>query len=161
LNYTHEDLLGSEIEAQLFYREDFQRSFPFDIRPNALGDGIEIFSNQFKNEVWGARAQANTSVGENIEVTLGADYEAQDSGKTFFKKLSASAFDQGTIRATGEELINSPAFDWNKFGLFAQLQWDATEWLSLSGGFVMNSLTSKPIVLLPVPGILLREARLT
>jgi len=134
LNYTHEDLLGSEIEAQLFYREEFQRAFPNDVRPNAIGKGIGIFNNEFESDVWGARLQADTSFGENTDLTLGVDYEAQNFGRNFFNELSASAFDQGIIRETGQELNLAPAFELNKLGLFAQLQWEATDWLSLSGG---------------------------
>jgi len=134
LNYTHEDLLGSEIQAQLFYREEFQRSLPFDVRPGAIGGQFGVFNNEFESEVWGARLQADTSFGNNVDLTLGADYEAQDDvGELVFNELSGSAFDQGTIRNTGET-ISDPAFELDKLGIFAQLQWDVAEWLSLSGG---------------------------
>jgi iron complex outermembrane receptor protein len=150
LSYSHEDLLNSEVQAQLFYREEFQRSLPFDIRPNSFRGGIGVFNNIQDNDVWGARLQADTSFGENTDLTIGADYEAQDFGRFFFNELSGSAFDQGTIRETGQELINVPPFELNTFGLFAQLQWEATEWLSLSGGirneqfdFQADSFTSR------------------
>ncbi|PSO49640.1 MAG: TonB dependent receptor, partial [Cyanobacteria bacterium SW_9_44_58] len=133
LSYTHEDLLNSEIQAQLFYREEFHRTTPSDLRPGGIAGQFGVFNSQFKNEVWGARLQGDTSLGNTIDLTLGVDYEAQEVGGVTFNELSGSAFDQGTIRETGET-ISDPVFDLNKLGLFGQVQWDAAEWLSLSGG---------------------------
>jgi len=132
LNYTHDNLLGSNFQAQLFYRDSFQRATPFDFRETFPPLGV--FNNEAGSTVWGGRLQADTSLGQDADLLLGLDYEQQDVERTFFNLLSGSAFDQGIIRDTGEDKPNAPAIDFNKLGIFAQLQWDAAEWLSLSGG---------------------------
>jgi iron complex outermembrane receptor protein len=132
LNYTHDDLLGSEIQAQLFYRDSFRRSTVTDLRETFPPLGV--FNNQGGSTIWGGRLQADTSLGQDADLLLGLDYEQQDIEAGLFNLLSGPAFDQGIIRDTGEDKPNSPPINFNKLGIFAQMQWDAAEWLSLSGG---------------------------
>ena len=132
LNYTHEDLLGSEIQAQLYYRDSLNRTVPTDLRESFPTLGV--FNFESGSTVWGGRLQADTSLGQDADLLLGLDYEQQDSDAKTYNLLSGSAFDRGIIRDTGEDKPNAPAIDFNQLGIFAQLQWEATEWLSLSGG---------------------------
>jgi len=132
LNYTHEDLLGSEVQAQLFYRDSSDRSIPSDFRPNPF-NGLSVTNNGGGSEVWGGRVQADASLGNDVDLLLGADYEQQDVEEVIFGELSPSAFDRGIIRKIGERTI-VPPFQLNKLGLFTQLQWEANDWLSLNGG---------------------------
>jgi len=132
LSYSHEDLLGSEVQAQLFYRDSSDRSIPFDFRPNPF-NGLSVTNNSGGSEVWGGRVQADASLGNDVDLLLGADYEQQDVEEVIFGELSPSAFDRGIIRKIGERTI-VPPFELNKLGLFTQLQWKANDWLSLNGG---------------------------
>ncbi|NEO26309.1 MAG: TonB-dependent receptor, partial [Kamptonema sp. SIO4C4] len=132
LSYTHEDLLGSEVQAQLFYRDSSNLSTPFDARPNPF-NGLSVLNNGGGSEVWGGRVQADASLGNNFDLLLGVDYEQQDVDEGFFGELSPSAFDRGVIRKVGER-TNTPPYELNKLGLFTQLQWEASNWLRLSGG---------------------------
>jgi len=61
LEYTHEDLLGSEVQAQLFYRDSFRRGIPVDLRETFPPLGV--FNTQGGSTVWGGRLQGNTSIG--------------------------------------------------------------------------------------------------
>ncbi|MGD2183269.1 TonB-dependent receptor domain-containing protein [Lusitaniella coriacea] len=133
LAYTHEDIFGSEAQAQLYYREytaivgasDFRGGF-FDTiaRQRAMGDK------------WGGRVQINTPVplpGDSANVLWGLDYVREDN-EAPFEIFDFDAFDaDNTLRKVGERTF-VPRHTVSQLGLFAQLEWNINELWLLNGG---------------------------
>jgi len=134
LNYTHEDLLGSEIKAQAFFRDTFRRTRTPNRRFVNFAPIGTVVNAEAANETWGGRLQADTSLGNDSSLLWGVDYESQKAGNNTFNELDVDALDeQGIVRKVGEIPI-LPEFDFNKLGLFAQAQWELSDRLRLSGG---------------------------
>jgi len=128
LSYTHEALLGSQLKVQAFYRRSEQRTRPFDFRDSVFNSGNE-------EETWGGRLQLDTPIGSDADLLWGVDYENQDAANFVFRGLNEELFrNQNIVRPTGEKITNFPPLNFTKLGLFAQLQWDISEWFQLSGG---------------------------
>lgn len=132
LRYTNDDLLGSQLQAQTYYREytsivgasDFRGGF-FDTiaRQRAQGDK------------WGGQLQVETPLTSSGSARLlwGVDY-VNENNEAPFEEFDPVAFDErGVFRKIGDRTF-VPRFNVTQLGLFAQGNWDATEWLRLTGG---------------------------
>jgi iron complex outermembrane recepter protein len=131
LNYTHEDLFGSELQAQLYYRDNQVQSDVRDRRVRNQG----IFQGVLDIENWGGRVQVETPFSEQFSLVWGADYanEQSTSSRNLF---DPDIFDvtAGRVFQQIDEVVVVPSYDLDSFGVFAQAQWDVSEQIALSGG---------------------------
>jgi iron complex outermembrane receptor protein len=134
LNYTHENLFGSQVEALAYYREsDYIERTIFDDR-GGFFDGI--VRTPSSDEVFGGRLQIETPLFNTVSLLWGTDYEYQNKNSVLLEFFDEQAFDESegqVAQKIGEE-VYIPAYDLDSLGLFAQLQWDVTDSLILSGG---------------------------
>ncbi|PSB01381.1 TonB-dependent siderophore receptor [Merismopedia glauca CCAP 1448/3] len=134
LTYTNEDLFGSEVQAQVYYRDNsFGGGFPQDGR-DFFGF---IFSSPGESQQFGTRLQINTplSKADTISLLWGVDYNRETSSQKF-NLFDPVEFDNsgGLIYRKFGERTFTPEYKFNDLGLFAQLQWDISEQFQLSGG---------------------------
>ncbi|GAB4304313.1 MAG: hypothetical protein Kow0091_05960 [Geminocystis sp.] len=132
LKYINDDLWGSSLSAQGYYRnysgltaglQDLRDSFGFI--NNVLLLDIEG---------GGTRLQIETPLGEQANLLWGADYDYQRrDGFTDF--IDEDIFDEtgGTIIKRKERRLTLP-YSVGTLGLFSQLQWDIVDNFILSGG---------------------------
>ncbi len=136
LDYSHENILGSRLKGQLYYRDYSTRFFPFDAR-NFDSLGNVIFQSELESEKWGGRFQVETPLDPNEFITLlwGLDYSSEDSSQpvSIFEEDRFERSNGLVFRETGERSW-TPPFDQNSLGLFAQLKWDISESWILNGG---------------------------
>jgi iron complex outermembrane recepter protein len=135
LNYTHANLLGSQIQANAYYRQsEYGERGAFDERGDGFFEGI-IRTRQ-SDEVFGGRLQINTPIVNRLSLLWGADYEKQQNGTTLVEFFDRDIFDSsgGEIAQKIDEGVYVPPYDLNSLGLFAQLRWDVSDRLILSGG---------------------------
>ncbi|MES1023064.1 TonB-dependent receptor [Gloeocapsa sp. BRSZ] len=135
LSYTNENLFGSILQAQAYYRQSEEVGIARDDR-GRFADSINRF--RAEEEALGGRLQIQTPLSTSLSLLWGADYEQQQEGNSIQELFDPVAFDnssneQRILRKIGENIFY-PAFDLNSLGLFAQLQWDLSEQLLLSGG---------------------------
>ena len=136
LNYSHENLWGSQVELQLYYQDTQLAQEIQDIRPffpEVPAFIPEIFQTNLDQSKLGARLQIQTPVLESASLLWGVDYLNENSDQPYLL-IDPVAFDQrreANILGTATQV---PAFDLENLGLFAQLQWDASEQWLLSGG---------------------------
>ena len=134
LEYTHDDLLGSEVKLQGFYRTSQNVSTPVDGRGGFFGS---VFSGIGDEEVWGGRLQAETQLSPGTDLLWGADFESQDNEPFALQIADPDAFDEeDEFRLISDPLsgdFNIP-FQLNDLGLFAQVQSQLNQKLRLSGG---------------------------
>ncbi|PSO70025.1 MAG: hypothetical protein BRC40_13990, partial [Cyanobacteria bacterium QH_8_48_120] len=136
LNYTHDDLLGSQLQLQGYYRDRFEvQDIPgFDDRivdPDTGG----IQQPVTNADELGARLQVDTPLSSSANLLWGFDYSDQE------QEAIAILSDVEIFEATdGQRSVSTgtgtfvPPFTLKDLGIFAQLRWDLTERLRLDGG---------------------------
>lgn len=136
LQYRHDDLLGSKLQAQAYYRNYFTRFFPFDARDFA-GFGNDIIQSRIESDKFGARVQVDTPLFNQGAARLlwGADYFFEDTVQP------VSTFDEAAFDASGGlryrkrgNRIWAPPIELSSLGLFAQFNWNINDRVILNGG---------------------------
>jgi len=135
LNYNNDNVFGSAVQAQAYYRQSEELGLARDDR-GRFADSINRF--RAEEEAIGGRLQIQTPLSPSVSLLWGADYEQQQEGNTRQELFDPVAFDTSSnnnrILRKIDEIVYYPAFDLSSLGLFTQLQWDVTEQLILSGG---------------------------
>ena len=132
LNYSHDDILGSQLDFQGFYKESTTLAIPVDNR-NTIFQTVSRTVTE--SEKIGARLDIETPLASNLDLLWGVDY-ADESIEQPLDVFDASVFDSsgGNVFTKVDEEFFSPPYDLRTFGAFGQLDWQATEKLALSGG---------------------------
>ncbi|MEM9809333.1 MAG: TonB-dependent receptor [Cyanobacteria bacterium P01_D01_bin.56] len=137
LTYQHTDLLGSQLDAQLYYLDQESVGTFSDLRPTGLLDIFPLFPEIFqsRNDVseLGARLQLETPLGNSASVLWGADY-SKENNEIAALFLEGDAFDNNLDLNIVDEFALFPQYEIDSLGLFAQAKWDITEQWQLSGG---------------------------
>jgi iron complex outermembrane recepter protein len=135
LNYNNENIFGSKLQAQVYYRNyGFGGGIPEDF----LGRRLDaIAKSQGESEQLGGRLQVETPFNSRKTVSLlwGVDYQNERSSQKF------NIFDTVEFEESGgltyrkiEERVFVPEYDFSELGVFGQLQWDISDSFRLSGG---------------------------
>lgn len=136
LEYFHENLFGSELRTQIYYRNYLTRFFPSDGRAfDSLGN--EIFQSQIESEKSGGRLQIETPLFDRGAARLlwGVDYVAESTAQPV-AIFDPDVFDQSD-GLTFEQTDNRtwvPTLSQHSLGLFAQFNWDISDRLIVLGG---------------------------
>ncbi|WP_216820533.1 TonB-dependent receptor domain-containing protein [Synechococcus sp. BDU 130192] len=133
LDYNHENVFGSQVQAQAYYRDytsivgagDFRGGF-FDA----------IVRQRAKGDKWGGRLQVNTPIalgGSDVNLLWGLDY-VRENNEAPLEVFDGTAFDADQTLRKIDERTFVPLYGLNQLGLFAQLQWDVSKQFLVSGG---------------------------
>ena len=132
LNYSHDNLWGSRLQGNLYYR-DYTSIVAFsDFR----GDFFDVIGRQrASGDKWGAQVQVETPLWDAGAARLlwGMDY-VDETNVAPFEIFDPVAFDtRNTLQKVGERTF-VPPYGLEQLGLFAQVQWDVSDRFRLSGG---------------------------
>jgi iron complex outermembrane receptor protein len=143
LEYRHEDLLGSRMSAQLYYRDYFTRFTPFDARGVATR-GRFVDQVMQNSEVFGSRLTLRTPLGESTELIWGGDFNHERSD------MPLDIFDPALYDANGGRVFEKigkrtymPDLTTISTGAFAQLQHRFNEQWSVDGGLRYEYATAE------------------
>jgi len=133
LEYTNDNLLGSQVNAQAFFRDYFTgQGIPGATIP-ALPNFI--FTAPAQSQQWGGRLSVDTPLGRNSNLIWGLDYVNEESSQDF------NLFDPEIFEESGDRIFrltetgtNTPPYNYESFGVFAQAKWDITDRLLVTGG---------------------------
>lgn len=133
LAYTHNNLLGSQVDAQVYYRDYTSYSIPFDRRDNETLNAI--VRGRLEEEEWGTRLGIETPLVDELSLFWGADY-SRERDLQFFETFDPEEFDEtdGRIYRRIGRIDEVPRYAIGSLGLFSQLQWDVSDRLLLTGG---------------------------
>ncbi|MEG5035158.1 TonB-dependent receptor domain-containing protein [Microcoleus sp. AT3-D2] len=130
--YTNDQLFGSQLQAQAYYRYSTLNFFPGDFR-EAFFENITF--GQVENQNWGGRLQIETPLFTVAKVVWGVDYNSE------YNTVVQDIFDPATFDESGgrvyrkiDERVEIPRYDLNQLGLFAQFQWDVSDNFLVTGG---------------------------
>ncbi|MDR0279261.1 MAG: TonB-dependent receptor [Paucimonas sp.] len=145
LEYAHADVLGSTLNAQLYYRDYFTRFTPFDARGVATR-GRNVDQVMQNSEVFGSRVTLRTPLGEagDTELLWGADFNHERSD------MPIDIFDPALYDASGGRVYDKigrltymPDLTTRSLGGFAQLQHRFNEQWSMEGGVRYEYATAR------------------
>jgi iron complex outermembrane receptor protein len=130
LNYNHNNIFGSQLRLQGFYRDNFNFfGFPFE---DSVTETFLI--SEQESERFGGRLEVETPFSETFNLLWGADYSNEESSQPYLvldDEFVTSGFE---VVRVDEEAFFTPPYTVENLGLFAQAQWDiSSRWL-LSGG---------------------------
>ncbi|AFY82815.1 TonB-dependent receptor domain-containing protein [Oscillatoria acuminata] len=132
LRYTNDDILGSQLQAQTYYQEYTSAIGGTDFR----GGFFDIIARQrAQGDKWGGQLQVETPLTSSGSARLlwGVDY-VDENNVAPFDEFDPVAFDErGVFRKIATRTF-VPAYSLSQLGLFAQGNWDPTDWLRLTGG---------------------------
>jgi iron complex outermembrane receptor protein len=138
LSYTHENLWGSRVQGQVFYRDNSFSGNGIPLDGRIFGPPFDfIYQSPGESEQLGGRFQIETPFNsqETLSLLWGVDYVSENSSQTF------NIFDPDEFDASGgrvfrkiDEITFVPPYDFDDLGVFAQLQWEISDRLSFSGG---------------------------
>lgn len=136
LDYQHQDLYGSTVSTQFYYRDYFTRFPPFDARAVATrGGNVDQISQN--SSVFGGRLTVGTPLGASKQTKLlwGADYnqERSDMPLDVFDAARYDASGGLVFQRTGG-LTYMPPLTTRSGGVFGQLQHKFDERWSMEGG---------------------------
>lgn len=134
LEYSHDDLLGSHLSAQAYYRDYFSRFTPFDARAVSTRGGFvdQVMQN---SEVFGSRLTLRTPLGENTELVWGGDFnhERSDMPLDVFDPVIYDNSGGLVFEKIGQQTY-LPELTTISTGTFAQLQHKFNDQWSIDGG---------------------------
>lgn len=145
LEYAHADVLGSTLNAQLYYRDYFTRFTPFDARGVATR-GRNVDQVMQNSEVFGSRVTLRTPLGQagDTELLWGADFNHERSD------MPIDIFDPRQYDASGGRVYDKigrltymPDLTTRSLGGFAQLQHRFNEHWSMEGGVRYEYATAR------------------
>ncbi|NJL57512.1 hypothetical protein HC928_22060, partial [bacterium] len=84
LNYTHDDVFGSRLQAQAYYWDNDVTDFPFDDRGGFID---AIVYGPFLGEAFGGRLQIETPIAQPLELLWGADYRNERNENIFLSLI--------------------------------------------------------------------------
>jgi iron complex outermembrane receptor protein len=136
LEYTNQNVLGSRVRGQVYYRDILARFFPFDAR-DTPSLGRLIFQSRVESQRFGTRFDVETPLTRNRSVNLlwGLDFSNENSQQpvSFF---DPTAFDNSNglaFRKLGDRTW-TPPLTTNSLGLFGQLEARLSDRFIVRGG---------------------------
>lgn len=141
LTYRHTDLLGSQLDAQVYYNSLDNTATFGDIRANTSLPELfpDLFQSFFDFTEIGTRVQVDTPLGDTANVLWGVDYSQEENqGSTAI--LDIPGFDANRELNIVEE-FTSVDYELENLGLFAQARWDISDQFQVSGGLRYDNVS--------------------
>ncbi|MEM7795766.1 MAG: TonB-dependent receptor [Cyanobacteria bacterium P01_C01_bin.118] len=134
LTYSHAELLNSQLDAQLYFRDTELRQRFADLRGRSLPAFFPLlWQTSLDSTEWGGRLQFDTDVSNSFGLLWGADYGQEENARPVLVSDIAT-FDATNTLDVVEVLDQTPRYDLESLGLFAQATWDISDQWQLSGG---------------------------
>ena len=138
LSYANQNLFGSSLQSQIYYRTNSNVAVPSDFRRSTFfGPFVGVARSRANTEQIGGRLAITTplSRAENLRLTWGSDYVTEDSRQRF-DLYDPERFDasRGRVYRKISERPFVPPYTYNSLGFFGQMEWNIDDIVILSGG---------------------------
>lgn len=129
-DYNHQDILGSAVHIQAFYKDYWARSTPF------FGFDPITYQDRIESEKAGGRLEIDTPVSSAASVLWGLDYVHEDI------KQNVREMDAATVASSGRRIFRFNGKEWgwlnpyaqDSIAAFAQGEWRPLDALTLRAG---------------------------
>ena len=134
LTYRHEDLLSSQFDAQLYFRDTELNQGFTDLRGQELSAFFPLlWQTALDSSEWGGRLQFDTEFTDSVSLLWGADY-GQEKNDRLVLVSDIATFDESQTLDVVDVQNQTPTYDLDTLGVFAQATWDISDQWQLSGG---------------------------
>ncbi len=132
LQYFNPNVLGSQVQSQLFYRNQQTRQIPFNDTVRNI-----IRQSDLESEKFGTKLQIRTPLSKNnaLGLSWGLDYNTEKSSETI------GLFDRASYQNSGGLVFKKtsnrtwiPQINQSNLGLFGQINWRVSDALSVNAG---------------------------
>ncbi|MDQ8697105.1 TonB-dependent receptor [Hyphomicrobium sp. LHD-15] len=129
-DYNHQDVFGSALHFQAFYKDYWARSTPF------FGFSPITYQDRIESEKAGGRIEIDTPISSQASVLWGADYLHEDIQQNVREMDAATVTSSGrrVFRYTGNEYGWLNPYAQDSIAAFAQGEWRPFEKLTLRAG---------------------------
>ncbi|MGD1896953.1 MAG: TonB-dependent receptor domain-containing protein [Phormidesmis sp.] len=135
LTYRNDDLFGSQLDAQLYYRDTQEVGIFTDLRGLGLPEFFPtLWQTTLDDTELGGRFQVDSPIGESASILWGADYSQNDTDSPLFVGDTDILDATGRVTVSDRSLDRFPAYQINSLGLFTQGTWDISEQFQINGG---------------------------
>lgn len=140
LTYSHADILGSELDAQLYYRdrELIQRFTDFRLNPLSslpfLSTFPDVWQTTLDSSEFGGRLQLDTALGKTASLLWGVDYSDESNNRPLLVSDNTAFDTNRQLNIIDDSLSQGGEYNVESVGLFAQGSWDINEQWQISGG---------------------------
>ncbi|MCP3143647.1 TonB-dependent receptor [Pyxidicoccus xibeiensis] len=133
LTYDHDAVLGSTVRGQLYYRNFKTNFFPSDGRTVATYRAIT--QSRLETQKGGGRLEIGTPILKDLNALWGLDAARERTAQPV-TLMDAQRFDEsgGLAFVPVGERDWVPPMDFGTVAAFGQLEWAASEWLTLRAG---------------------------
>ncbi|MEL6935586.1 MAG: TonB-dependent receptor [Cyanobacteria bacterium J06633_23] len=140
LTYRHDDILGSALDAQLYYRDrELVQRFT-DLRLNplsalpALAPFPDVWQTTLDSSEFGGRLQLDTALGNSASLLWGVDYSDESNNRPVLISDNDDFDNNQQLNIVDDTLSQGGQYSIESVGLFAQGSWDISEQWQISGG---------------------------
>ena len=134
LRFRHDDLFGLRLNVQAYHRDSEFVQVGSDIRGLPLLPAFpRLFQTNLDSHEQGARLDLAIPVSDRFEVTLGGDWSTQFNARPLLISTVAVLESQGLFDGA-VETVQTPRFDLDSLGGFAQARWKPVDGLTIEGG---------------------------
>jgi iron complex outermembrane receptor protein len=134
LRFRHDDLFGLRMNLQAYHRDSAFVQVASDIRALPLPPAFpRLFQTNLDTNEQGARADIAIPVTEGLEISFGGDWSTQFNARPLLVS-SVPVFVADGLFDGSIETVQTPRFDLDSLGGFAQASWKLRPGLTLTGG---------------------------
>lgn len=130
LDFTDQDVFGSKMHAQVFWRDYKTVYSPFR-RHDGTGQGPAVFQSFIDSQKAGGRLEFDTLLSDKyaITATWGLDFIDEETSQSgYVHDLATYNASGGTeFRSTGQERFWVPPYNVRSKAAFGQFEWQATD----------------------------------
>ncbi|MDV5226533.1 TonB-dependent siderophore receptor [Providencia rettgeri] len=134
LQYSNGDLWGQDFVAQVYYRDESQKFYPFPTL-NKAKDVTSISASDQKTNFYGTKLTFNSEPVDNLTLTYGADAEhEQFRANQMFFNLDKAKESGGMDLKKAYQVGRYPSYTTTNMAAFLQSSYDINPIFTLSGG---------------------------
>lgn len=137
LQYSNSDLLGQDLVAQAYYRDETQTFYPFPALGGKKPDYVvsSISASEQKTDFYGGKVTFNSKPLDNLTLTYGADAEHEKfSANQKFFNLQKAKESNGLTLDSAYNTGRYPGYTTTTMAAFLQSSYDINPLVTLSGG---------------------------
>lgn len=137
VDYSHNNIFGGTLDAQIYARRAESRFYPFDAR--SIPNRAAIFTTNFESEIFGGSVVLNTPINVfatvplNLQWGFDAQHESSVGPVDVFDNEDFDNSNGRVFTKIGTKIF-SPPFDLDQQSIFAQLEADLTDRIIVRGG---------------------------
>ena len=135
LTYRNEDVFGSQLDFQAYYRDTNLVGVFTDTRgPGSIEAFPDLWQTTLDDVEYGGRLQIDSPIGSSANLLWGVDYSRNETESPLLVSDPDDLDERQEVNIVDDSLDRFPTYDLENLGLFAQASWDITDQVAISGG---------------------------